>query len=81
MKSWRSSGSQAIEDPDARLAEFQRRTAEAYDSAKAVNAAAGGGIDDVIDPATTRDWIAKGLTRVPPPPPRTGKKYPYVDPW
>ena len=71
----------AIEDPDARLAEFQRRTTEAYDSAKAVNAAAGGGIDDVIDPADTRDWIAKGLQRVPPPPPRTGKKYPYVDPW
>jgi acetyl/propionyl-CoA carboxylase alpha subunit/acetyl-CoA carboxylase carboxyltransferase component len=71
----------AIEDPDARLAEFQRRTAEAYDSAKAVNAAAGGGIDDVIDPADTRDWIAKGLQRVPAAPPRTGKKYPYVDPW
>jgi acetyl-CoA carboxylase carboxyltransferase component len=42
----------AIEDPEARLAEFQRRTAMAYDRAKAVNAAAGGGIDDVIDPAT-----------------------------
>ena len=44
----------AIEDPDARLAEFQRRTAEAYDTAKAVNAVMGGGIDDVIDPAATR---------------------------
>jgi acetyl/propionyl-CoA carboxylase alpha subunit len=71
----------AIEDPEARLAEFQRRTAAAYDSAKAVNAAAGGGIDDVIDPADTRDWIAKGLKRVPPTPVRTGKKYPYIDPW
>jgi len=71
----------AIEDPEARLAEFQRRTAAAYDSARAVNAAAGGGIDDVIDPADTRDWIARGSRRVPPAPPRTGKKYPYIDPW
>jgi acetyl/propionyl-CoA carboxylase alpha subunit len=71
----------AIEDLDARLAEFQRRTAIAYDNAKAVNAAAGGGIDDVIDPADTRDWIAKGLKRLPPVPPRPGKKYPYIDPW
>jgi acetyl/propionyl-CoA carboxylase alpha subunit/acetyl-CoA carboxylase carboxyltransferase component len=71
----------AIEDPEARLAEFQRRTAKAYDNAKAVNAAAGGGIDDVIDPAATRDWIAHGLKRLPPAPPRAGKKYPYIDPW
>ena len=71
----------AIEEPEARLAEFQRRTAIAYDSAKAVNAAAGGGIDDVIDPADTRDWIANSLKRLPPVPPRTGKKYPYIDPW
>jgi acetyl/propionyl-CoA carboxylase alpha subunit len=71
----------AIEDPEARLAEFQRRTARAYDSAKAVNAAAGGGIDDVIDPADTREWIASGLKRLPPTPARTGKKYPYIDPW
>ncbi len=71
----------AIEDPEARLAEFQRRTATAYDRAKAVNAAAGGGIDDVIDPADTRDWIACGLKRLPPAPARTSKKYPYIDPW
>jgi acetyl/propionyl-CoA carboxylase alpha subunit len=71
----------AIEDPEARLAEFQRRTAMAYDRAKAVNAAAGGGIDDVIDPSDTRDWIASGLKRLPPPPARTTKKYPYIDPW
>ncbi len=71
----------AIDDPAARLAEFQRRTSEAYDSAKAVNAAAGGGIDDVIDPAETRSWIATGLKSLPPVPPRVGKKYPYIDPW
>ncbi|MGE0425895.1 MAG: carboxyl transferase domain-containing protein [Reyranellaceae bacterium] len=71
----------AIEDPGARLAEFQRMTAEAYDTAKAVNAVMGGGIDDVIDPAATRQWIVNGLKRLPPVPVRTGKKYPYVDTW
>jgi acetyl-CoA carboxylase carboxyltransferase component len=71
----------AIEDPEERRREFERRTAIAYDSAKAVNAVAGGGIDDVIDPADTRRWIANALKRVPPSPPRTTKKYPYIDTW
>lgn len=71
----------AIEDPEARRLEFERRTGIVYDSAKAVNAAAGGGIDDVIDPADTRDWIANSLRRLPPVPVRATKKYPYVDPW
>jgi acetyl/propionyl-CoA carboxylase alpha subunit/acetyl-CoA carboxylase carboxyltransferase component len=71
----------AIEDPEARREEFERRTTAAYDSAKAVNAAAGGGIDDVIDPADTRDWIASSLRRLPSVPVRTTKKYPYIDPW
>lgn len=71
----------AIDDPEARRLEFERMTGIAYDSAKAVNAAAGGGIDDVIDPADTRDWIASSLKRLPPVPARTAKKYPYIDPW
>ena len=71
----------AIEDPEARGLEFERRTAIAYDNAKAVNAVAGGGIDDVIDPADTRHWIANSLRRLPPVPVRTTKKYPYIDPW
>jgi acetyl/propionyl-CoA carboxylase alpha subunit/acetyl-CoA carboxylase carboxyltransferase component len=71
----------AIEDPDARRAEFDRRVAQAYDTAKAVNASQGGGLDDVIDPADTRDWIAQSLRRLPPVPERTGKKYPFIDPW
>ena len=44
----------AIEDPQERADEFARRVDLAYDSAKAVNAAAGGGIDDVI---TTRRLV------------------------
>ena len=39
----------AIDDADARRAEFEHRVAEAYDTARAANAATGGGLDDVID--------------------------------
>ena len=71
----------ALEDPEERTREFNSRVERAYESAKAVNAAAGGGIDDVIDPAETRSWIAASLKRLPPKPHRTKKKYPYIDTW
>ena len=71
----------AIEDPEARRADFDKRVERAYESAKAVNAATGGGLDDVIDPADTRSWIVRGLQALPPVRPREGKKYPYIDPW
>ena len=53
----------AIEDPEERANEFNSRVDRAYVAAKAVNAAAGGGIDVVIDPAETRSWIAESLKR------------------
>ncbi len=71
----------AIEDPEARRLAFEDRVEQAYDTARAVNAAAGGGIDDVIDPAETRRWITNSLRRLPPVPPREGKKYAYIDTW
>ncbi|MFP6774927.1 MAG: carboxyl transferase domain-containing protein [Alphaproteobacteria bacterium] len=71
----------AIEDADDRLAEFDSRVEQAYETARAVNAGTGGGLDDVIDPAETRTWIANSLRRLPPVPPREGKKYPYIDTW
>ncbi len=71
----------ALEDPEERLQEYQKRVNRGYDRAKAVNAAEGGGLDDVIDPADTRDWIASSLKRVPPPLPRTDKKYRFIDTW
>ena len=71
----------AIEDPAERKREFDKRVARAYESAKAVNAGTGGGLDDVIDPADTRDWIAQSLRRLPATAPRTEKKYPYIDTW
>jgi acetyl-CoA carboxylase carboxyltransferase component len=46
-----------IPDPDQREAEVERRVAEMYEVGKGVNVASHFEIDDVIDPAETRDWI------------------------
>ena len=71
----------AIEDPEERIETYEHMVNRAYENAKAVNAAAGGGLDDVIDPAETRTWIVNGLKRLPPTPERRGKKRPYIDTW
>jgi acetyl-CoA carboxylase carboxyltransferase component len=71
----------AIEDPVERLRVYQDKVDEQYEQARAVNAATGGGLDDVIDPAETRRWIVNSMKRRPPVPPREGKKYPYIDTW
>ena len=72
----------AVPDPDEREA-IRRRLIDAHvDRVRAVNT--GGtnyGVDDVIDPADTRDWIAQGLRSIPPAPPRTHKKRPNIDTW
>ncbi len=52
------------------------------ENARAVNS--GGvsyGIDDVVDPADTRAWLAQGLKSIPPVPMRTEKKRPNLDTW
>ena len=71
----------AIEDQAERLRVYQDKVDEQYEQARAVNAAVGGGLDDVIDPAETRRWIVNSMKCLPPTPPREGKKYPYVDTW
>ena len=71
----------ALEDPEERRSYFDQRVKKAYDDAKAVNAAAGGGIDEVIDPSDTRSWIVSGLNNLPATPKRVGKKHPYIDTW
>ncbi len=48
----------AIEDPAQRLARYEELVARAYERGKALNAGVSFGVDDVIDPASTRDLIA-----------------------
>lgn len=71
----------AIEDPEERLQKYNEMVAASYERAKAANSASFFGVDDVIDPADTRDWIVRGLKSLPPVAPRTGKKRPYIDTW
>src|SRR5205807_10398966 len=49
---------EAIEDPDERERAFQAAVAAAYEHGQGINMAAYGEIDDVIDPADSRRWIA-----------------------
>ncbi len=72
----------AIEDPEERERLFQQMVAAAYERGRGVNMAAYGEIDDVIDPADSRRWIATLFDersgewwR------RAGKKRPSVDAW
>ncbi len=51
----------AIEDPDARQAELERRVTEMYEIGKGVNVASHFEIDDVIDPVESRRWIVSAL--------------------
>ncbi len=67
----------SIEDPEERKAAYDRRVAQGYETARAINS----GARYVIDPAETRAWVVRGLKSLPPTPPRTGKKRPYVDTW
>ncbi len=72
---------EAIEDPQARLEEYEKRVAQMYERGKAVNFATAFEIDEVIDPMETRQWIMAGLKSAPKPGPRTGKKKPFIDTW
>ncbi|HKA15807.1 MAG TPA: carboxyl transferase domain-containing protein, partial [Myxococcota bacterium] len=71
----------AVEDPEQRRALFQQMVDRMYQVGKAVNMSTVFEIDDVIDPADSRRWIARALASVPLPAPRAGKKRPCIDPW
>lgn len=70
----------AIEDPEERLKLFEEMVARAYEHGKALNQASLFGIDDTIDPADSRWWVASLLNamRVTP---RQGKKRAAIDAW
>jgi len=71
----------AIEDPEERKKEYEKRVAAAYEHGKAISMASHFEIDDVIDPAESRNIVTRALKSVPVAPPRTGKKRPHVDTW
>ena len=73
---------EAIADPAAREAEFQRRVALAYEHGKAINMASVVEIDSVIDPAVTRDHVSAALlAAVRPRTRRSGRARSHVETW
>ncbi|HEV2975652.1 MAG TPA: carboxyl transferase domain-containing protein [Solirubrobacteraceae bacterium] len=72
----------AIEDADERERLFEAMVAAAYERGRGLNMAAYGEIDDVIDPADSRRWIAMLFDeRAEQWWQRAGKARPYVDAW
>ena len=71
----------AVDDPVERERLFNEMVERMYEHGKALNTATYFEIDDVIDPADSRRWIASALQAAPAPPPRTGKKRPCIDTW
>ncbi len=72
---------EAVEDPAERTALFEAMVERSYASGKALNVASYFEIDDVIDPAETRQRLSSVFGAAPPTPARTAKKRPFVDPW
>jgi acetyl-CoA carboxylase carboxyltransferase component len=71
---------EAIDDPAERQRTFEEMVDRMYEHGKALNAASHFEIDDVIDPADSRRWVASTLWAAPVPP-RAGKKRPNIDTW
>ena len=70
----------AIEDEDEREEFFREQVAAIYERGSVLRSASMAEVDDVIDPAETRQWLAMGLETVSVPA-RTGKKRPHIDTW
>ena len=71
----------ALEDPQERMALYEKMVQAAYERGKAVNTASHFELDDVIDPMESRRWIMSCLRSVPTPAPSEGKKRPCIDTW
>jgi acetyl-CoA carboxylase carboxyltransferase component len=72
---------EAIEDPAERERVFGEMVERMYEHGRALNAASYFEIDDVIDPADSRRWIATTFAAAPAPTRPEGKRRPFVDTW
>jgi len=71
----------AVEDPAERDALYQSMVERSYANGKALNVATYFELDDVIDPAETRQRLCSILAAAPGSARRTTKKRPVIDPW
>jgi len=72
---------EAIADPAERRAAFDAMVAAAYARGKALSTATYFEVDEVIDPADSRRWIATALLTAKPRPRLGHKKRPNIDTW
>ena len=72
---------EGIADPAARKLRYDQLVESAYQRGKAINYGVAFGVDDVIDPADSRRWVARALNSTLPLPTRHGKKRRNVDTW
>ena len=72
---------EAIADASERRAAFDKMVAAAYARGKALSTATYFEVDEVIDPADSRRWVATALLDAPPRPRNPHKKRPHIDTW
>ncbi len=70
----------AAVDESARKELRARLTEEMKERNTGLSYARGFALDDIIDPADTREVLIRALNTLPAPPPRTSRKHP-IDPW
>src|SRR6185437_3170633 len=71
----------AIADPEERERVYQQMVERMYQWGKAVNTASHFEIDDVIDPADSRRWIASAIGSHPGRPAGAPRRRPCIDTW
>ena len=71
----------AIEDPAERRAATRRWSPPPTSTARRSTRPSLFGVDDTIDPAESRYWVASLLRSIRPAPPRAGKRRPVIDAW
>lgn len=72
---------EAVSDAGERRALFDKMVAAAYARGKALSTATYFEVDEVIDPADSRRWVATALLDAPPRPRNPHKKRPNIDTW
>jgi acetyl/propionyl-CoA carboxylase alpha subunit/acetyl-CoA carboxylase carboxyltransferase component len=72
---------EAVADPAERRALFDKMVAAAYARGKALSTATYFEVDEVIDPADSRRWVATALLDAKPRPRNDHKKRPNIDTW
>lgn len=70
-----------IEDPVERRRKYEEMVAQMYERGKALSIATIFGVDDTIDPADTRPWLANLLRSLQPTPRGPGKRRSAIDAW